>query len=180
MAKQSAAGCGGWIVAGLLLVGMISQCGKDSPDSSNINGFMATDTTTVGEPTVPLRWMYVQADTLNCRATPGGSSTKVEALESNTFVREIEQRDGWSLLRRPTLDCWVKSSYLDDEPRPRASRQSSRPAVEPQRFVSSARSGSAYYANCSAVRAAGAAPIMRGEPGYARKLDRDGDGVACE
>ncbi|MFF1921177.1 excalibur calcium-binding domain-containing protein [Streptomyces sp. NPDC058221] len=39
---------------------------------------------------------------------------------------------------------------------------------------------SAYYANCSAVRAAGAAPIHAGEPGYGRHLDRDGDGVACE
>jgi hypothetical protein len=37
-----------------------------------------------------------------------------------------------------------------------------------------------YYANCSAVRAAGADPIRRGDPGYSRKLDRDGDGVACE
>ena len=37
-----------------------------------------------------------------------------------------------------------------------------------------------YYANCSAVRAAGAAPISVGQPGYGRHLDRDGDGVACE
>ncbi|MFE3292254.1 DUF1524 domain-containing protein [Rhodococcus sp. NPDC059234] len=36
------------------------------------------------------------------------------------------------------------------------------------------------YANCSAARAAGAAPIYAGQPGYSRKLDRDGDGVACE
>jgi hypothetical protein len=36
------------------------------------------------------------------------------------------------------------------------------------------------YANCAAVRAAGAAPIRRGEPGYAAHLDRDGDGIACE
>lgn len=180
MAKQSGAGCGGWIVAGLLLVGMISQCGKDSPNNSNINALMGAGSTSAGEPSGPSRWMYVQPDTLNCRSAPGGSSAKVEALESNTFVREIEQQDGWSLLRRPTSDCWVKSSYLDDDPRARASRQSYRPTTEPQRFVSSARSGTAYYANCSAVRAAGAAPIMRGEPGYARKLDRDGDGVGCE
>jgi colicin import membrane protein len=40
--------------------------------------------------------------------------------------------------------------------------------------------GSAYYANCDAVRAAGKAPIRVGQPGYSRKLDRDGDGVACE
>ncbi|MEU5715610.1 excalibur calcium-binding domain-containing protein [Streptomyces sp. NPDC020403] len=39
---------------------------------------------------------------------------------------------------------------------------------------------SAYYANCTAVRAAGAAPIHRGDPGYGSHLDRDGDGVACE
>jgi hypothetical protein len=37
-----------------------------------------------------------------------------------------------------------------------------------------------YYANCTAVRAAGAAPIRAGQPGYSSKLDRDGDGVGCE
>lgn len=36
------------------------------------------------------------------------------------------------------------------------------------------------YPNCAAARAAGAAPIRRGEPGYGEHLDRDGDGVACE
>ena len=41
-------------------------------------------------------------------------------------------------------------------------------------------SASVYYANCTAARAAGAAPIYAGEPGYSHKLDRDGDGVACE
>lgn len=36
------------------------------------------------------------------------------------------------------------------------------------------------YANCAAVRAAGKAPLHAGDPGYAAKLDRDGDGIACE
>jgi hypothetical protein len=36
------------------------------------------------------------------------------------------------------------------------------------------------YENCDAVRAADAAPIHAGDPGYSRKLDRDGDGVGCE
>ncbi|MBF5082550.1 cell wall-binding repeat-containing protein [Quadrisphaera sp. INWT6] len=40
--------------------------------------------------------------------------------------------------------------------------------------------GSAYYANCDAVRRAGKDPLYRGQPGYSSKLDRDGDGVACE
>jgi micrococcal nuclease len=38
----------------------------------------------------------------------------------------------------------------------------------------------AYYKNCTAAKAAGAAPLHRGEPGYRAALDRDGDGTACE
>ena len=37
-----------------------------------------------------------------------------------------------------------------------------------------------YYPNCDAVRAAGAAPLLRGERGYRSGLDADGDGIACE
>lgn len=37
-----------------------------------------------------------------------------------------------------------------------------------------------YYANCSEARAAGAAPVYAGEPGYGPHLDRDGDGIGCE
>jgi Excalibur calcium-binding domain len=37
-----------------------------------------------------------------------------------------------------------------------------------------------YFPNCAAARAAGAAPVRAGQPGYARHLDRDGDGVGCE
>jgi hypothetical protein len=36
------------------------------------------------------------------------------------------------------------------------------------------------FANCDAVRAAGRAPIRRGEPGYSTRLDRDRDGIACD
>ncbi|WP_406215772.1 excalibur calcium-binding domain-containing protein [Streptomyces canus] len=45
---------------------------------------------------------------------------------------------------------------------------------------SDADSGSTHYANCTEARAAGAAPVHRGEPGYASHLDRDNDGVACD
>lgn len=34
--------------------------------------------------------------------------------------------------------------------------------------------------NRTEARAAGAAPVYRGDPGWADKLDRDGDGVGCE
>lgn len=39
---------------------------------------------------------------------------------------------------------------------------------------------SVYYETCADARAAGAAPLHRGEPGYRPGLDKDGDGVACE
>ena len=38
----------------------------------------------------------------------------------------------------------------------------------------------AYYANCAAAKAAGAAPLYRNSPGYRPAMDGDGDGVACE
>lgn len=41
-------------------------------------------------------------------------------------------------------------------------------------------SGGAHYSSCKEARAAGAAPLHRGDPGYSSDLDRDGDGVACE
>ena len=37
-----------------------------------------------------------------------------------------------------------------------------------------------YYANCTEVVAAGAAPLYAGTAGYRSGLDGDGDGVACE
>ncbi len=36
------------------------------------------------------------------------------------------------------------------------------------------------FANCGEAKAAGAAPVHRGDPGYGRHLDRDNDGIGCE
>ena len=63
-----------------------------------------------------------------------------------------------------------------EEPPPPPVTDTPRPAAT---AAPSAPSG-ATYANCSEAKAAGAAPLSRGEPGYSSKLDRDGDGVACE
>jgi hypothetical protein len=40
--------------------------------------------------------------------------------------------------------------------------------------------GGVYYKSCTEARAAGAAPVRRGQPGYSSRLDRDGDGIGCE
>ena len=52
-------------------------------------------------------------------------------------------------------------------------------ATQPKQKVEAVEH-SVYYRNCAAARAAGAAPIYRGSPGYREGMDGDGDGVACE
>ncbi|WP_139339635.1 excalibur calcium-binding domain-containing protein [Bacillus dakarensis] len=37
-----------------------------------------------------------------------------------------------------------------------------------------------HYKNCTEAKEAGAAPIRKGEPGYGKHLDRDGDGIGCD
>jgi hypothetical protein len=37
-----------------------------------------------------------------------------------------------------------------------------------------------FWGGCNDARAAGTAPIYRGEPGYRPEMDGDSDGIACE
>ncbi|MFI8764304.1 excalibur calcium-binding domain-containing protein [Streptomyces sp. R-07] len=90
-------------------------------------------------------------------------------------------------LTEPGVPCPKSPSELLHKPTPtpkpttQAPKPTRTPTPEPTADDSSSGGGgSVYYADCSAVRAAGAAPIHRGEPGYDSHLDRDGDGVACE
>lgn len=65
----------------------------------------------------------------------------------------------------------------------RAERQDVAPRLAPARVRGEAprrAASSAYYPSCKAARAAGVTPIRRGSPGYSARLDRDGDGIACE
>lgn len=168
MATNNAKGCAGWAVAGVLALALVSRCGDDPPTSSSApSGLQAR-----AQPDrAVLHHRYVQTSTLNCRSGPATSADIVERLPLNTQVGVLETRSGWSLLDRGS-DCWVSGVYLG------RSRHVA-PVATPQRFAS-VGGRSAYYRNCSAARAAGAAPVYRGEPGYARHLDRDNDGVGCE
>lgn len=63
------------------------------------------------------------------------------------------------------------------EPRREAPR---RETAEYQSYSRPQRAFSGAFRNCSEARAAGAVPVRAGDPGYSRRLDRDGDGVGCE
>lgn len=54
-----------------------------------------------------------------------------------------------------------------------AKRQTSQQPAQPT-------DGEVYYRSCAEAKAAGAAQLRVGDPGYGRHLDRDGDGIACE
>ncbi|MDX5456987.1 excalibur calcium-binding domain-containing protein [Micromonospora tulbaghiae] len=72
-------------------------------------------------------------------------------------------------------------STVSPEPSPSpttAAPTTAKPASKPSPRKTTAPA--VYYKNCDAVRAAGKAPLRRGEPGYRTGLDRDLDGEACE
>ncbi|SBV31861.1 Excalibur [uncultured Sphingopyxis sp.] len=52
------------------------------------------------------------------------------------------------------------------------------PSARP--LPSGPRPSAVYFGNCREARAAGAAPLYRGQPGYRPEMDGDGDGIACE
>ena len=55
------------------------------------------------------------------------------------------------------------------------------PAVRPARaFASAPPAAAVHYSGCNEVRAAGLAPLYRGQPGYRPDMDGDDDGIACE
>ena len=53
-------------------------------------------------------------------------------------------------------------------------------ARAPVRLAAVRQAPEIYFAGCKAVRAAGLAPLYRGQPGYRAEMDGDGDGIACE
>jgi biofilm PGA synthesis N-glycosyltransferase PgaC len=55
-----------------------------------------------------------------------------------------------------------------------------RPAATSAAEVAAPPATQVYYRSCAMAAAAGALPLVRGDRGYRRGLDRDGDGVACE
>ncbi len=92
-----------------------------------------------------------------------------------------------AVAKQTGLGFWGPScGGLDVKPAPQPVAPQPQPVVpKPQPVApppppAPAPPASAYYANCDAARAAGAAPLYAGQAGYRAALDRDKDGVACE
>lgn len=113
------------------------------------------------------------------------AEASVQALENNQITENIAPAQAAVEL---VVDPKVKSTLTDRIGRvqnainvraQQAAAVVPQPQPQPQQgFLSQPQQGS--YRNCSEARAAGAAPLHRGDPGYSPRLDRDGDGLACE
>ena len=100
-----------------------------------------------------------------------GANVSTPAIGAHVAVTGpyvLDRNHGWMEVH-PAWSINGANTTIDTAPRVTSPTQTTPSTV-----------GGVYYANCSAARAAGAAPIYRGQPGYQPALDRDGDGIACE
>ena len=101
----------------------------------------------------------------------------VTAAEAAQLGRQLAACPG----RRTTRDVSHAPVVVDQNISDPGVVQSTAPAKSeggggPRGLVGSA----VHFENCDAARAAGAAPVHRGDPGYGAHLDRDGDGTGYE
>jgi endonuclease YncB( thermonuclease family) len=95
-------------------------------------------------------------------------------IKAGLAIARYDSRDGYGY--HPREDRYIAA----DNNAPDVTCSQPEPAPAPTQKSGGGSSGSVYYENCTAARAAGAAPVRRGDPGYGSHLDRDGDGVGCE
>ncbi len=80
--------------------------------------------------------------------------------------------------RVAAAEAAAPKAAADEAARVAAEKAAQQQAPAPQPLVEAP--AAVYYANCSEARAAGAAPLFVGQPGYRSGMDGDSDGIACE
>ncbi|WP_208948754.1 excalibur calcium-binding domain-containing protein [Streptomyces subrutilus] len=117
------------------------------------------------------------ADWKVCFQTPGNGAG---VAAGGTVHLDLGNWSGFSLVKKCPAAKGTSYNIPANDPNYHRDNDTSGGSSSSSGGSSSGGGGSVYYKNCTAVRAAGAAPIRRGDPGYGKHLDRDGDGVACE
>jgi hypothetical protein len=122
---SKAQGCAGWAVAALFGLIAVGQCMGDDPAPPETSAPLALVATTPGSggPETARQYLYVRAETLNCRASPSTSSETVRRLSDRDLVGVVREENGWAKLSDPA--CWVRRDYLGSSPR-------ARPVAQPQ------------------------------------------------
>jgi endonuclease YncB( thermonuclease family) len=115
-----------------------------------------------------------------------GIDVNLAMIESGRAIARYDGRDGYG--EHPRQAAYVAADEATPSlnqcvvplaaPVPSAPAPTT-PATTPP-ATTTPPAAAVYYKNCTAVRAAGAAPIHAGDPGWQTKFDGDGDGVGCE
>ncbi|SDD47806.1 micrococcal nuclease [Paenibacillus sp. CF095] len=134
-----------------------------------------------------LAYVWIDNKMLNEQLLEYGLARVAYIYPPNTkYVDQFEEIQKQARVKAKGI--WSIENYVQDsgfvEPKPAIEEPvvvTQAPSVEKNNEVKNESIvTNVYYKNCDAVRAAGADPIYEGEPGYSRKLDRDGDGIGCE
>jgi micrococcal nuclease len=113
-----------------------------------------------------------------------GADIDLRMIESGRAIARYDGRDGYG--KHTRQDAYVRADDVSPSTNvctPVTAVPHVVPiAVVPVAVVPVAEPApvSAHYQNCTEVRAAGAAPIYPGDPGWQSKFDRDNDGVGCQ
>ncbi|MEB9714148.1 excalibur calcium-binding domain-containing protein [Bacillus cereus] len=108
---------------------------------------------------------------------PKDSEQKKELEKKEADEKTQKQEDEKRLAEEQARKQEEEKRQADEQAR---KQQEEQKAQQAQTQPANGNTDSAYYKNCAAVRAAGKAPLHKGQPGYSSHLDRDGDGIACE
>lgn len=82
--------------------------------------------------------------------------------------------------KRNALNVWTTNQAFGENVDVNSYQSSSNSQVGFSSNQNQAPAQNVHFKNCSEAKAAGAAPLYEGEPGYRPGLDRDKDGIACE
>ncbi|WP_201280737.1 excalibur calcium-binding domain-containing protein [Paenibacillus lutrae] len=124
--------------------------------------------------------------TVSPTVTPSATPTATPALEpASTAAAEPAKTSAATQAPVPTEAAPVPAAPKQESPKeaikPAATaapkQATAKPAPTPK---PEPKNANVSYKNCTEAKAAGAAPLYEGDPGYSTKLDRDRDGVACE
>jgi endonuclease YncB( thermonuclease family) len=105
-----------------------------------------------------------------------------EQISDGFAIARYDSRDGYG--EHPREATYIaadaaSAAAVTCTPTPKAT-PTKKATPAPTKAAAPAPAAEPFYANCSEVRAAGAAPIFPGDPGWREKFDRDKDGVGCE
>jgi len=184
----------------------VRAAGIDAPTTSYCWGPETAKwaTTFLAGKQVTIRALNQATETLAAITLPDGSDYSTQALRygyakyvagvaDSTYAMALQTAENaahaantglWGAPCLGTIDAPTPAPATTTPPPPPPTSSAPKPTTTkttpPTTSSKEDEDEAVFYRNCTEVRAAGAAPLHIGEPGYRPALDRDHDGVACE